>query len=462
MLERPELFEPDRKELAEGPAYRFELDRREWLGVVGAGLLISASGKIAYSAETASLEEAELPQSTRLHLADDGSITVLTGKVEFGQGARTEIQQAAAEELKVAPDAVEVRMADTSVTPDDGPTFGSRTTPSNVPVVRRTCAAAREMLLEAAAEAWGVDASALRVRDGRVSRGERTMDYAELARSKRLTSATDDSVPRQAPLTPVEEWTVLGRPLGRSGAREIVSGRHAYPSDLVRPGMLYGAVLRAPAYEAELENIDLSPAEEHGATAVREGQFVGCTAKTSYAARQAVAAIARTAKWRTGPHPSSEGIGEYLKQRAKTTGQGWGGPRSNEEGDVEGALERAGKVHEGSYEIPFIQHAPLEPRAALAGWQGRRLTVWTGTQVPSRVLDQLKEAFGLTGDQARVIVPDTGGGFGGKHTGEVGVEAARLAKAAGKPGSLRWRGLRSSCGPTFGRRRRSKAERRSS
>ena len=95
-------------------------------------------------------------------------------------------------------------------------------------------------------------------------------------------------------------------------------------------------------------------------------------------------------------------------------------------------------VLRASYPIAYIQHAPMEPRAAVAEWEGGGLTVWTGTQQPARVRGDLSAAFRLSPDKVRVIVPDTGGGFGGKHTGEVAVEAARLALAANRPVSLRW------------------------
>ncbi len=431
---REDLFEPDRKELAEAPAYRFDLDRRGWMSAVGAGLLITAAGKITPSPGA---EAATIPRSTRLHLGEDGSIVVLTGKVEVGQGSRTEILQAAAEELRVVPSRVRVMLADTAVTPDDGSTAGSRTTPSTVPVVRRACAAARELLVREAAAAWDLASSELRVEDGGAVRGRQRFTYADLARSTALNLADGDSAPRRAALTDSARWTVLGTSAVKAEARQIVTGAHRYPSDIARPGMLYGAVLRPPSYGARLEEADLAPAKTLGAVAVRDGEFVGCAAKTSHEARAAVAAVSEAARWRTAPHPSSEGLGALLKRRARTSGGGRRGPRLRESGDVDAALADA-KTLEASYEIPYVQHAPLEPRAAVAEWEGRRLTVWTGTQRPFGVAEQLQEAFGLGAAETRVIVPDTGGGFGGKHTGEVAIEAARLAKAARKPVSLRW------------------------
>ena len=96
------------------------------------------------------------------------------------------------------------------------------------------------------------------------------------------------------------------------------------------------------------------------------------------------------------------------------------------------------RTFEASYRIPYIAHVPLEPRAAVAEWQDGKLTVWTGTQRPFGVRTELAEAFRIPEDRVRVIVPDMGSGYGGKHTGEAAIEAARLAKAAGKPVKLVW------------------------
>ena len=101
-------------------------------------------------------------------------------------------------------------------------------------------------------------------------------------------------------------------------------------------------------------------------------------------------------------------------------------------------LSQSKKTLRQTYHVAYVQHAPLEPRAAVAEWLDGKLTVWTGTQNPFGCRSELARAFHLGEDQVRVIVPDFGSGFGGKHTGEVGIEAARLAKAAGRPVSLRW------------------------
>jgi isoquinoline 1-oxidoreductase len=203
--------------------------------------------------------------------------------------------------------------------------------------------------------------------------------------------------------------------------------------------MLYGKVLRPPSYGATLTSIDLGAAQQMpGVTVVRDGNFAGCAAATSYAAQKAVEALEKTASWQQAPHPPSSELFTYLKQHAAEGGSGRRGPRVRERGSIEEGRAAAGRTLSAAYEVAYIQHAPMEPRAAVAEWQEGRLTVWTGTQRPDGVQGELAEAFRLPESQVRVIVPDTGGGFGGKHTGETAVEAARLAKAAGRPVCLRW------------------------
>lgn len=439
LFEREDLFEPERYELAEGLPYQFELDRREFLGAAGAGLLITVSGSIGCGEPGAAAAEANPP--SRLHIAKDGLITVMTGKVEVGQGSRTQLTQAAAEEMRVPVGSIQLIMADTSRVPDDGSTAGSRTTPRTVPAVRKAAAAAREILIRAAAERWGVSAGDLEVRAGTVSHpeGEQKLTYGDLADSEQLTATLAEPAPEDVSITRVERWQVLGQSVPRVDNTAIVTGAHRFPSDIVRPGMLYGRVLRAPSYGATLSKIDLTAAEKmENIAVVRDGDFIGCAAPTSRQAQQALDALARTAQWTTSDHPSSDELFSHLKQHAVTKGEGRRGPRSRTKGSVQDGSSVVKRTLTATYQVPYIQHAPMEPRAAVAEWKDGTLTVWTGTQRPNGVQQQLVEAFRLNADKVRVIVPDTGGGFGGKHTGEVAIEAARLAKEAERPVSLRW------------------------
>lgn len=417
--------EPERYELREPPAYDFAPTRREFLRWTAAGLFVSAVVSPS-QAQRGSTSETSL--ESRLHIDPTGTITVFSGKVEVGQGARTELAMAAAEELHARLEQVRVRLADTELTPNDGITAGSRTTPATVAAVRRAAAMARQWLVSQAAARWQVDPSEVTISEGWLISGQRKLAFGELAGRPEVGS--------QVQLTAASQWKVLGKPQARLDATAIVTGTHRYPSDIQRPNMLYGAVLRPPAYQSTLVDVDLAAASKiAGVQIVREGDFIGSVAPTSYAARQAIAAIAATAQWQQKPHPSSSQLPIYLKQHAPKAGTQ---PRENLRGDVQGALLKAAIKRRAEYFVPYIQHVPMEPRAAVAEWNDDKLTVWTGTQNPFGVRDQLAQALKIPPSRVRVIVPDTGGGFGGKHTGEVAIEAARLAREAGRPVSLRW------------------------
>lgn len=406
-----DCIEPDRHELREGPAYLFPLTRREFLEFAGAGLFVLTVALPAPGQRMAGARNLE----ARLHVAEDGIITILTGKIEEGQGPRTELAMAAAEELRVPVSQIRMTMADTDVSPDDWITAGSRTTPTTVPQVRSAAAAARELLIRVSA------------------RENRKLTYGDLAKSPELAKAYAMPAPEGVALTPASEWKVLGTPQTRLNGRDIVTGGHKYPSDIDRPGMLYGCVLRSPSYGAVLVSVDMkSVAGLPGVVPVRDGQFAGCVAPTSFQARKGVQALASTAQWNEKPQSSSETLFDDLKRHAEAARQ----PRSR--GDAAKAMEAAAKRMKATYHTAYIQHAPMEPRAAVAEWQDGKLTVWTGTSHPFGVREQLTEAFGLPPSRVRVIVPDMGGGFGGKHTGEAAIEAARLAKEAGKPVKVRY------------------------
>ena len=417
------------------------LSRREFVQVLGAGLLITVSGEIALAQQRRGGRggggrggfggRGPANIAARLHIDRDGTITVMTSKVEVGQGSRAEITQAAAEELRLDPAHVRLIMADTALTPDDGMTAGSGSTPRTVPSVRSGAAAARELLVDLAAKRWNTDRAALRVQDGAITQEakKRKISYAELAQADDFAKSLARPIPGNVAVAPVSEWKVMGTSVLRPNARDIATGAHHYPSDIVRPGMLFGKILRPPSFNATLESIDLAAARAMpGVTVMREGSLVGCAAATSYAAQQAVETLGTTAKWKTKPQISSKELFSHFR----STAQG------SMAGVFDSDLKNAKTVLHENYELPYIQHAPMEPRAAVAEWNGDKVTVWTGTQNPFGVRNEVAGAMNVSANNVHVIVPDTGGGFGGKHTGEAAIEAAHLARAAGKPVSLRW------------------------
>jgi isoquinoline 1-oxidoreductase len=431
----PDFEEINYDELVERVDYDFGLSRRSFVKVLGAGLLIAVTIPVLAQEEAARRGGGggggARNLGARIHIGKDGTITVLTGKVEGGQGARAELSQAAAEELGVPLSSVQMLMADTGAVPDDGGTYGSMTTPRTVPLVRRGAAAARNLLMEFASQQWKVERNTIQMRDGKIfdAAGKRSLTYGDLANSDAAAKLFEQAIPPDVELSPVKEWKVLGVPALRPNARDIATGAHKYPSDIARPGMIYAKILRAPAYGAKLVSIDLTPAKAmKDVVVVQDDQFVGVAAPNSSRAEDALKKISDTAKWETVPQPSSKELFDYLKQNA----QG-GVPKNPYADEIAGS-----KVARQTYHVPYIQHAPLEPRAAVAEWSDGKLTVWTGSQNPFAVRSELARAFHLPPENVRVVIPDFGGGFGGKHSGECAVEAARLAQAAGKPVSLSW------------------------
>jgi isoquinoline 1-oxidoreductase len=426
--------EPNYDELVEKVGYDFGLKRRAFVQILGAGFLLAASapGLAQRGGRRGGFGGSGARNiAARIHLGKDGSITVLVGKVEAGQGARSELSQAAAEELRVPASQIQLVMADTGLVPDDGITAGSGSTPRTVPAVRQAAAAARQLLIEFAAKQWQVDASACVVRDGKAvhAASKRALSYGDMASNDEAAKTLEQSIPADVVLTPVKEWKVLGTTVPRPNGRDIVTGKHQYPSDVIRPGMLYGKVLRAPSFGAKLISIDTDRAKAiSGVTVVKDDQFVGVASPSLFLAEKGLAALASAAKWEPASHPPSKDLYDYLKQHAQ-------GVPANTFGEE---LSKAKQVVRQQYNVAYVQHAPLEPRTAVAEWTEGKLTVWAGTQNPFGHRSELARAFHLGEDAVRVIVPDFGAGFGGKHSGEASVEAARLAQGAGKPVVLRW------------------------
>ncbi len=417
-----------------GELHCFELDRRDFLKLFGSGILICACApKIGAQESGRTRGGHELPKDIAawLRIAEDGQITVFTGKVEVGQNIRTSLAQQVAEELRVSIASISLTMGDTNLVPWDAGTFGSRTTPTMGPQLRSMAAAAREMLLNLAAKDWHVEPSTLVAAEGKIANPEtkQSRSYGELTHGQKLVKIIEVN----PPLTPANQWKIAGTPVPKVDGSAFVSGKHQYPSDMSRPGMFYGKVLRPSGFKANLASLDDQAAKKLAkVTVVRDGDFVGVAAPDLWSAEQALTAL--KAQWKVPPQISNRELFPYLRANADN--------HDSEPPDVTGSIAKAMAAAEiklsQSYTVDYIQHAPLEPRAAVAEWQGDKLTVWTGTQRPFAVRDELAAAFHIPSQNVRVLMPDMGSGYGGKHTGDAAIEAARLAKAAGKPVKIIW------------------------
>jgi nicotinate dehydrogenase subunit B len=349
-----------------------------------------------------------------LHIGEDGLVSVFTGKVEVGQNARTSLTQAVAEELNAPVASIRMVMGDTALTPFDMGTVGSMTTPRMWPQMRKAAAAAREMLIDLAAQKWSVERASVAIAAGKVACGSHSASFAELTHGEKLTK----TIPGTLALTPPTDWKVAGTPVAKVDGRDFVTGAHQYTYDMKRPGMMWAKVLYPPQFGARLVSLDAQAAEAMaGVKVVREGDFVAVAAGDQETAATAVTAL--KADWKPlTAEASAKDVGDYFRKTARDGG------------------ERNPQLT--TYHIAYIAHVPLEPRAAVAEWQEGKLTVWTGSQRPFGVRSELATNFQIPEDRVRVIVPDTGAGYGGKHMGDAAYEAARIAKAIGKPVKRNW------------------------
>ena len=432
-----EPLEVERYELSEEPPYQFGFDRRQFMKVFGGGiaLIVPLTNLMAQDRQEGESGRGgfgrDLPQEIGawIHLEQDGSVVVYTGKVEFGQNIRTSLAQVVAEELHVPIATVRLVMGDTDLTPFDAGTFGSRTIPTMAPQLRKAAVAARETLIELAAQRWQVEPSTVRIVDARFVNHDATksMTIADIAMGLKLVK----TIPAEVKVTPVEKWTIAGTSTPKVDGRDYVTGRHNYTSDMRREGMLFGAVVRPPRSDATLGGPKLAPPNNTAVNVVEDGNFLAVAARDPQTTSGSVKSLA--ARWKPGTE-TQPGNAELFDYFRKTAGQGRGRPV----GSITDGFAAADQKLEQTYTVQYIAHAPMEPRAAVAEFTDDKLTVWTATQRPFGVRGELAEALHMSATKIRVIVPDTGSGYGGKHSGECAVEAARLAIATKKPVKVVW------------------------
>ncbi|MBO0700005.1 MAG: xanthine dehydrogenase family protein molybdopterin-binding subunit, partial [Zavarzinella sp.] len=434
-FERYELFEA---------IENLEATRREFFRITGGGLIVALLlGEEALAQRPGGRGGMGGPPEIGawIHIGEDSAITAYTGKVEIGQNARTSLSQAVAEELHVPVKSVRMVMADTALVPPDMGTFGSGTTPRMFPQIRRAAAAMRELLIELAAKKADGDRNSFTVADGKVSGpdGKPSFTFGELTKGQKQMKLIGD-----APIAKPADWKVAGTSAPKADGRDFVTGAHQYASDIRRPGMLFGKVLRAPAFKAKLTSVDTKAAEaKTGVKVIHEGDFIATVAATEKEAADALDLV--KVEWETTPQVSSKDVFNHFKEKAGRGGGGFGGGKGGfggggggNQGSIEDGLKAADQTVKAAYTVAYIAHCPLEPRAAVAEWTDGKVTVWTGTQGPFRVRGEVATGCGVGQDKVRVIVPDMGSGYGGKHTVETAVEAARLARAVGKPVKVVW------------------------
>ncbi|HUU28081.1 MAG TPA: molybdopterin cofactor-binding domain-containing protein [archaeon] len=409
-----------------------KLNRREFLKITGGGIIIffTIGDPTALQAQRGR-REYPTDFNAYLRIGADGRVTCLTGKVELGQGVITSLAQMAAEELDVSLESIDMVMGDTDQCPWDMGTFGSMTTRFFGPALRGAAAEARVVLLELASEQLQIPKERLITKNGMVydkNQGGKSISYAQLAKGKII----ERHLPAKAALKTALEFTVIGKPVLRRDAVEKVTGKAEFAGDIRLPDMLYARILRPPAHGAKLKSVDTSEAEKiKGVQLIQDGDLVAVLHPSPDEAEKALSKIKAQFDMPEAQVDDTT-IFKHLLQSA---------PDKNivaQGGDIAKGEGIADKVIEETYLNSYVAHAPIETHTALANIKEDKATVWVSTQAPFRIKDQVAEAIGLPGQNVRVITPYVGGGFGGKNPCGQAVEAAQLAKIAGKPVQVAW------------------------
>jgi CO/xanthine dehydrogenase Mo-binding subunit len=381
-----------------------------------------------------------------LRIAPDGLVTVCTGKVEIGMGVNVALTQIVAEELGVPFDRVTMIMGDTSATPDQGGVGASNSIASGGPALRNVAATVRELLLKAAAARLETPVEQLTVEDGVVrskASPSRTVAYGELATEARLdeklrVTGSGFSLNVQGsgkPKSPAE-YSIVGKPVRRRDVADKVFGRFTYVGDVRVPGMLHGRVVRPPAVGAKVNSVDDAAARRVAGfvQTVVKGSFVGVVASTEWSAIRAARAL--KVEW-SNPgdiFPDQKELYEAMRASA---------PRSSREtlkrGDAAGAMARAVRHVEATYEYPFHAHATMGPGCAVADVRADGLTtVWCGAQKPHAAQRGYAELLGVTPDKVRIVWVEDAGSYGRPGFDDVGADAIVLSQAVAKPVRVQW------------------------
>lgn len=406
------------------------LNRREMLKLLGSGIIILIDAPAA------------LPQVRRrsrypedfnafLRIGADGRVTGFTGKIEMGQGIHTSFAQMLADELDVSLSVVDMVMGDTQRCPADMATVGSRSTREFGPALRAAGAQARSVLLDLASKHLSVSKDQLLVDDGVVFvRGNpnKSVSYGRLAKGKRIERRLDESVRPKSRA----ELRICGRDALRADAVDKVTGKARFAGDIRLSGMLYARILRPPVHGARFNKVNTAPAKAiDGVQVVRDDDLIAVLHEHPDVVDRALARI-EVQYSRPSPTVDNATIFDHLVRSAPAA------ETVASAGSLDEGRKRSARTFEATYLNQYVAHAPMETHTALAQVEGNTATVWVSTQAPNWVQSAVASNLSLPLENVRVITPFVGGGFGGKTSNRQAVEAARLAKLAGRPVQVAW------------------------
>jgi CO/xanthine dehydrogenase Mo-binding subunit len=429
------------------------LSRRDFVKDAG-GLLLGFSLLDASVKPIALAQAKEGPSSSPLpdrldswlRIDSNGMVHVFSGKVEIGMGIATAYAQIVAEELDVPPDRVSFVLGDTASTADQGGVGGSTSISLGAKPVRNVAAVARSVLITLASERLGVATDRLEVRDGVIGVSgdrSRTVSYGDLARDGGLSavlkvSGAGFAMTVDGPAKPKDpsSYRVVGASLPRVDLPLKLVGRYQFVTDVRVPGMLHGRVLRPAGVGATVVAVDDEAARRVSGfvRSVVRRSFVGVIAEHEWAAVQAARALKVTWSAPGGAFPKQEDLYRHMRDSVPKSDR-----QTLQRGDAAGALARASKRLDATYEFPFQSHATMGPGCAVADVQRDGLTtVWVGAQKPHAMRRGIAELLGLPLERVRVIWVQDAGSYGRPGLEDAAADAVLLSDAVGRPVRVQW------------------------
>jgi isoquinoline 1-oxidoreductase subunit beta len=373
-----------------------------------------------------------------IRIARDGSVTLVMPQVEMGQGTYTSMPMLIAEELEVELSQVRLEHAPADEKLYGNPitklqvTGGSRSVMGFWEPLRRAGATARNLLIAAAAQTWGVDADACRAEKGEVIHAPtgRSLFYGNL-----VDVAATLPVPEKVALKDPKDFKLIGTPAKRLDAPEKVNGTAQYGIDVRVPGMKVAAVAACPVFGGKLESVDDSKAKNIKGVVqiVRLDDAVAVVADHMAAAKKGLAAL--DIKWNEGQN-ATVGTADIVAQLDAASKNP--GVVARKDGDVEKAMAGATKKVEAIYQVPFLAHAPMEPMNCTVHVRNDGCDVWVGTQVATRAQQAAAEVTGLPLEKVQVHNHLLGGGFGRRLDIDGVTRAVQIAKQVSVPVKVIW------------------------
>ncbi len=425
------------------------MTRREWLqlGVLGgAGLMLGGRWCDVEGAAGEAVKAISL--HPLIQILPDGGIVLYAQNPDMGQGVKTSLPMILAEELDVPWNSVSVRQADWLPGVDLQFSGGSLSIRLNYQAMRQAGAAARAMLMQAAAERWRVPVNALVTAGGRVAEraGERSAGYGELA-----VDAARVPVPESPPLKRPEDFRVVGHSQADVDLPAIVRGEPLFSLDLRLPGMLYAAVRRSPVSDGQIDGFDDKAAravagvrgvhplsnEQHGGRVILPNNpnfvsGVAVLADNSWAALQGARAL--EVRWRN-PTTLDDTDALYRRFHAGLDDEA---VEVRRDGDPAAVLAAASDVFEATYQLPLLAHAPMEPMNCTARVADGQVEIWAPTQNPGDLAQAVAKALEIDATTIHIHVLRSGGAFGRRYYSDFAIEAALLARLSGQAVKVVW------------------------